>query len=178
MEASLIELIAVTNLSEKGISKSQVLLEIQANQNDPVIFQTFFCAGCQQFIPANGLFPGPEQHTPGHSLAWVPSLDEPGPGRPAKPITSWLSNQEFSVERRQNLNHTACTSTSLYWGFFLEPEECENWLNYLWSYLDDLAECWLKALNGFDTAYFLASEIWVRPRPAYNFYWSIEDQTD
>ncbi len=178
MEAILADQKAVAKLEEKGISKSLVLLEIQANQNDPVIFQTFFCANCQQFIPANGLFPGPEQHSPGHPLARVPSLDEPGSGNPSKPITSWLLNQELSGERRQNLTETAWTSTSLYWGFFLEPQECENWLNYLWNYLDDLAECWLKALNGFDTAYFLASEIWVRPRPSYNFYWSIEDQTD
>lgn len=163
---------------EVAISKSQVMLEIQANQNDPVIFQTFFCSSCHQFIPANGLFPGPEQHSLGHPLAWVPAVDEPGPGRPVKPITPWLLSQALSDERRDYLANLAHNSTSLYWGFFIEPDECSDWLNYLWDYLDELAECWLKALNGFDTDYFQSNEIWIRPRPNIKFYWSAEEQND
>ncbi len=167
-----------TATQEIFISKNIALLEIQANQNDPVIFQTFFCATCQKFLPANGLFPGPEKHTQGHHLAWVPSVDEPAPGRPAKPITSWLSSRDLGLERHNLLVESSNTSTSLYWGFFLESDECSDWIDYLWNYLDDLAECWLNALNGLDTAYFKASEIWVGASPQSTFFWKPEEATD
>lgn len=161
----------MANGQEILLSKDLVLLKIQANQNDPLIFQTLFCPICQEFIMANGLFPAPAQHPPAHPLAWVPAIDEPVPGRPIQAISYWLQLAPLKPERRRYLAEVAPTSNSLCWGLIIEPHERENWFEFLADYLDELAETWRAALNGSDTKYFRSNEIWLRPGEALRFYW-------
>lgn len=166
----------ITNSPEILLSKSLTLLKIQANQNDLLIFQSFFCAECQEFILANGLFPPPAQHNPAHALAWLPAVDEPRPGQPWQVIQEWLPAAPINEERRSQLTGIAPTSNSMCWALILDPEEREEWFDFLADYLDQLADSWLMALNGFDTGYFRADEIWIRPRPARHFGWLSEPE--
>ncbi len=161
--------------NEIELSKSLTLIKIQANQNDPILFQSFFCVSCQDFVLANGLFPAPERHTAGHALAWLPAVDEPGPGRPIQAIVSWLRGAPVSEERRSYLKEVAPSSNSSCWALILEPEEREEWFDFFSNYLESLADCWLDALNGKDSEYFQAEEVWFRPRPAVQFGWIAEE---
>ena len=172
------ERITVAKLPEIRLSKSLALLKIQANQNDPVIFQSLFCATCQDFILANGLFPPPERHVPGHALAWVPALDEPVLGRPRPVMQEWLNTAGLSDERRRELAGFAYSSNSLCFALFLGGDEREAWFEYFSTYLDGLAEAWLQALNGEDTRRFRVEEIWVGPRPKLHFSWLPEVLTE
>lgn len=156
------------------LSKDLAILKIQANQNDPLIFQSLFCPTCQDFVLANGFFLGPDQHTPGHPLAWLPSQDEPAQGRTVALIENWLRTAPISESRRQELSLLAPQINSLSWGLALVGQETFDWLAYLENYLNELADSWLAALNGLDTAHFRAEEIWFRPATAYNFAWSPE----
>ena len=156
------------------ISRDVALLKIQANQNDPITFQTFFCTGCQTFVLASGFFPTPEQHAmqPGHRLAWLPAVDEPLHGQPYQAIQYWLATAPLSQERRDYLTQIAPTVNSMCWGLLIDPAEREEWLDFLADYLDGLAEAWLTALNGEDTRYFRSSEMWFHPRPDHQFNWT------
>jgi len=166
-----LEQIEQASTSKVFLSKDLTILKIQANQNDPLIFQSFFCATCQEFILANGLFAAPERHFPGHPLAWVPAQDEPAQGRSVQLIEDWLQTAPISQSRREDLALIAPQTNSLSWGLVLMGHEGSNWLTYLENYLNELADCWLASLNGFDTAYFRAEEIWFRPSLKYNFAW-------
>jgi hypothetical protein len=178
VETGLVEKEMLENGPEIALSKDLALLKIQANQNDPLIFQTLFCPICQAYILANGLFPAPAQHAPAHPLAWVPAVDEPVPGRPIQAISYWLQLAPLTTERRRYLAEVAPTSNSLCWGLIIEPPERENWFEFLANYLDELAEAWLAALNGSDTKYFRSSEIWLRPGRTLRFYWLNLTATD
>ena len=178
MRVSLEEPVTVEVVSEVYLSKELTLLKIQANQNDPLLFQTLFCATCQDFVTANGLFPAPHLHPADHALAWLPALDEPVPSEPSPAITRWLSEAPLNAERRRGLSAVALESNTLCWALIIEPEERDEWFELLTNYLDGLADAWLDALNGLDTHHFQASHIWFRPRPACRFQWLNEDVTE
>lgn len=170
--------ISIMATGELELSKSLTIIKIQANPNDPMLFQSFFCVGCQDFILVNGLFPAPERHAAAHALAWVPAVDEPGPGRPIQAIEPWLRSAPLSKERRRYLKEVAPSSNSICWALILEPEEREEWFDYFSDYLENLADCWLDALNGKDSEYFRVEEIWLRPRPAVQFAWIAEESAE
>lgn len=164
--------------AEIRLSKDLALLKIQANLNDPLVFQILFCPVCQDYILAAGLFPNPAQHPLDHPLAWVPAVDEPVSGRPIQAISYWLQLAPLGSERRRYLAEAALASNSSCWALILEPEEREGWFEFFENYLNDLADAWMAALNGSDTPYFSANEIWFRPRPTSRFIWMNEEVTN
>jgi hypothetical protein len=152
------------------IDKELTLLKIKANPNDPILFQMFFCADCGAFVESGQILPPLERQHPGHRLAWLPTVDEPVPGKSIRHINHWLEVTQLSSERRQWLKQVAQTTNTISWAWVVSGVEYEDWLNYLDGYLDELVESWLAALNGFDSPLISAELIWQTIRPARHIY--------
>lgn|GEM_PF-2093461 len=152
------------------IDKELTLLKIKANPNDPILFQMFFCVNCGTFVEGGQILPPLESQHPGHRLAWLPSVDEPIPGRSIKHINHWLESTPLSSERRQWLQEVAQTTNTISWAWVVSGAEYEDWTNYLDGYLDELAESWLTALNGLDSPLIPVGSIWQTIRPAHYFF--------
>lgn len=155
-----------------NLDRNFTLLKIKANPNDPVLFQTFFCATCASFVSIGRLFPATSQSHSDHNLAWLPSIDESAPGSPLNHIANWLANTPLNSERLAWLSQVAATTSTLNWVWVVNEVEYKSWIKYLTSFLDTLADNWLAALNGVDSPLVTSAAVWPVSNPRqFAFKW-------
>lgn len=166
---------AITTISAETailLDKEWTLLQIEANPNDFALFQTFFCANCNTFVAGGMILPDLKQAHPHHALAWLPAIDEPVPPNQALPvIQTWLATANLDRVRKADLAKIAPGCSSFGWGLRLDIDEREIWYDYFSSYLEQLADSWLAALNGIDTIYCKAEQVWLSTKPNLHFAW-------
>lgn len=167
--------LAKLNESESGsatlIDREELLLRIKANANDPILFETFFCADCAEFVLKGGLTLGQSVHATQHRLAWLPTLEEIRPGESFNHIEYWLSQADLTLERRAWLAQVASTTNTLSWAWVLNSDEQVGWFTYLDEFLAQLAEAWLAALNGNNSSHLTSDQVWQGWRPTQTFGW-------
>lgn len=150
-----------------SLSKKELIRQIRANPADPEVFQIFYCADCQQYITAGGLFVTLEkqlEHS-GHAVAWLPGQDSfANSGGSNGHVANWLQLYQPRLEtlRYEQLAFYASTViNSDNWVWFLQGAEQRDWLTYLDDYLNRLADAWLASLNGQPSHFFPASHnVW------------------
>lgn len=155
------------------LDRDTVILKIKANQGDPALFQTFFCADCASFVELGALFPLNQRLHAGHRVAWLPSVDEYAPGQRIDHVQHWIEHTVLTPERKERLYQMADQVTTLNWVWVCSVDEHKLWLDYLEDYLERLADSWLAALNGADGAYISARSIWYSyPFGSVRFRWA------
>lgn len=154
------------------LDRELTLLKIKANPTDPILFQTYYCAECADFISIGGLFPTASIQHQEHRWAWLPSADEYAPGQTANLIAKWLAKTDLTPARRRWLSEVP-TRNAMNWAWVCNENEYLDWAEFLDTYLDELVESWLDALNGKDSPLLAAHTIWQSGRPEHiRFRWS------
>jgi hypothetical protein len=155
------------------INRELTQLKIKANPNDRTLFQFLYCVECADFITVGALLPNADREHAKHTLAWLPSLDEPSPGVQIDHIGNWLEQTPLEDERRHWLAAVAKTTNSLNFAWVVTGAEYESWDIYLESYLEEITEGWLSALNGHASRYLSTEMVWGTTQPLiYSFEWN------
>lgn len=156
------------------VDREEALLRIKANPNDPILFETFFCADCVCFVVQGGITSEREVYHSKHRLAWLPAVEEPAPGQSFKPIGEWLNLAPLSPKRQEWLAEIAKKTTPLSWAWVLTSEEQTDWFDYLENYLAELADSWLAALNGSESRWLKSEQVWQTDcPPGTAFGWQV-----
>jgi hypothetical protein len=151
------------------LNKAEVIRQIRVNPADPELYELYYCSSCNLFVAANGLFAAlsnqPEHQ--GHWLAWLPGQDSFLSGSNGH-ILDWLQlyRPYLTPTRYAQLQQYAAITSSANWVWILQGAEQQNWLRYLDTYLSELADSWLLALNGETSKFFgEPATIWIEHRP-------------